>query len=204
MVLEEPEHEVRRERAHREPAAGAERPGHAGEDVAVVGAAEEAEGALAEADRSVELGVEGQAPGIEALEGGEGIDAGGELDEVVADVDAVHGDPPPGELVGVPAGTAPDVEHPHPRFEAQDVDQEPDLLGGALREGVAQVRRSGVGGDALEPVPVGHVRRFPTRPTAPTVTGTAQAASQPYTATDTTRLVRSTGARPYVRCCLVS
>ena len=59
---------------------------------------------------------------------------------------------PPGQGVGVAAGAAADVEHPHPRLEPEHVDEERDLLLGALRERVAQVGRPEVVGDRLEPV----------------------------------------------------
>ena len=44
------------------------------------------------------------------------------------------------------------VEHPHARFEAERLDQEPDLLLGALGEGVPQVGVAEVVREVLEPV----------------------------------------------------
>ena len=76
----------------------------------------------------------------------------GQVDEALGDVDAVDRDAPPGQLVGVAAGTAADVEHPHARLEPEGVDEEVDLLLGALGEGVAEVGRAEVVGDRLEPV----------------------------------------------------
>src|SRR5207253_4323683 len=109
--------------------------------------------ALAQADGGVERRIERERPGVHALERCVG-DAGvvGQVDERLADVDAVHRDPPLRQRVGMAAGTAPDVEDAHARLEPQRVDEEPDLLLGALGERVAQVRRPRVRGDVLEPV----------------------------------------------------
>ena len=57
-----------------------------------------------------------------------GASRSGEVDEAAADVDAVDGDAPPGQLVGVAAGAAADVEHPLARAEVEGGDQEVDLL----------------------------------------------------------------------------
>ena len=80
----------------------------------------------------------------------------GQVDERLGDVDAVHDDAPPGELVGVAPGPAPDVEHPRPGLEPERGDDVVDLLHGPLRERVAQVRRPEVIGDRFEPVVAGH------------------------------------------------
>ena len=60
--------------------------------------------------------------------------------------------PRAGQRVRVAARAAPDVEHPHARLEPERVDEEVDLLRGALGERVAEVRRAEVVGDRLEPV----------------------------------------------------
>ena len=89
-----------------------------------------------------------------------GASARGQVDEALADVDADDLDAPRGQRVGVAAGPAADVEHPHARLEPERVDEEADLLLGALRERVAQVGVAEVVGDRLEPVVVvaGHGR----------------------------------------------
>ena len=113
----------------------------------------ETECSLAERQRDVELAVEGHGPGVEAFEVGAGGCVGAcELDESPADVDAVDDDAAPGQGVGVASRSAADVEHPHARFEPEDVDQEVDLLLGAAGEGVPEVGRTEVVGGGLEPV----------------------------------------------------
>ena len=81
-----------------------------------------------------------------------GASAPRDLDEALGDVDAVGRDSPPGELVGVPAGSAPDVEHPHSGCHPEHRGHVVDLLPCALRVRVAQVRLTEVVGDRLEPV----------------------------------------------------
>ena len=78
----------------------------------------------------------------------------GQLDEAGADVDAVHSDAAPSQLVGVPAGAAPDVEHAHPGFEPEHRDDVIDLLARPLGERVPQVRRPEMLGHRLKPVRV--------------------------------------------------
>ena len=58
--------------------------------------------------------------------------------------------PRAGQGVGVAAGPAADVEHPHPRPQVKHVDQEGHLLLGAPGERVAQSRPPGVAGEGLE------------------------------------------------------
>jgi hypothetical protein len=70
----------------------------------------------------------------------------------VADIDAVDGDAPAGQLVGVAAGAAADVEHPVAGPEGKGVDEEVDLLRRSLGEGIAEVGGAEVVGDRLEPV----------------------------------------------------
>ena len=82
-----------------------------------------------------------QRPGIATLERRQRRSAvAGQLDEAVADVDAVHGDAPPGELVRVTPRTAPDVEDAGRGAESERLDEEVDLLDRALRERVPEVR----------------------------------------------------------------
>ena len=89
----------------------------------------QAEGALTEADRGVELCVERQVAGVEPLErGAVGRVAPGELDEAGADVDPVHQRSRVGELARMTSRPAPDVEHALPGVEPERVDQELDLL----------------------------------------------------------------------------
>ena len=66
------------------------------------------------------------------------------------------------EGVGVAAGPAPDVEHPHPRLQPERVDEEVDLLLGPLGERVAQVGRAQVVGDGPRTSGrgVGHARSW--------------------------------------------
>jgi hypothetical protein len=64
----------------------------------------------------------------------------------------VHGDATFGQQVGMTPRPAADVEHAHPRPKAQMLDQEIDLLWGALGERVPQVGRAEMVRDRLEPV----------------------------------------------------
>ena len=57
-----------------------------------------------------------------------------------------------GERQRVPAGPAADVEHPHTGAQAEDVDEESDLLFGAIGEGVPEIGRTEMVGDSLEPM----------------------------------------------------
>src|SRR3546814_13435819 len=99
--------------------------------------------------------MEGQRPGICSDEGGARRSIGaGQVDEALADVDADDLHPPTGEGVGVATRAAPDVEDPHPGFEAQHVDEEAALLVGALGARVAQVGSPPVVGPRLEPTRV--------------------------------------------------
>lgn len=50
----------------------------------------------------------------------------------------------------MPSRTTPHVQDPHPGLQAEQVDQELNLLGGAFGERVPQVRLAGVIGDRLE------------------------------------------------------
>ena len=111
--------------------------------------------------------------GVGPLEGGAGRRGGGrELDEAPADVHAVHDQPPPGQLVGVATGAAPDVEHPHAGLQVEGLHEEPDLLVGALGERVPQVGDAQVLGDGLEPVVVPAPTATPSRrPSCPPPTG---------------------------------
>ena len=63
----------------------------------------------------------------------------------------------------VAPGTAPDVEHPHPRFEPECADEEVDLLGRALGERVLQVGGPEELGDRVEPRAVGRLGELDTR-----------------------------------------
>ena len=83
----------------------------------------------------------------------------GQTDELGAVVDADHLEAPPGQRERVTAGSAPDVEHPHPRLQPERVDEEVDLLLRPLRERVAQVRGPEEVGDRVEPIPLGDRRR---------------------------------------------
>ena len=95
---------------------------------------------------------------IGSHEGGTGWRSlGRQRDEALADVDADHLDPPPGESVGVAPGSAADVEDPHARLQPQLVDEEPDLLLGAAGERVAEVGPPQVVRQRLEPVHVADV-----------------------------------------------
>src|SRR5690606_8453271 len=117
-------------------------------------------GAVGVAERPVEAGVADQGTGIGSLEAGQVRqalavgDLDGDLDEPLADVDAEHRDAAPGQRQGVPSRSAADIEHPHAQFQAEEVDQEADILLGAHGERVAEVGRSDVIGDVLEPVPI--------------------------------------------------
>ena len=57
-----------------------------------------------------------------------------------------------GERSGVTARPTADVEHTRARSQAEDVGQERDLLGGALRERVTEVGRPEMVGHRLEPM----------------------------------------------------
>ena len=81
------------------------------------------------------------------------------------EVDADDLDAPPRQRERVPPGPAADVEHPHPRLEPERVDEEVDLLLGALGERVPQVGRPEELGDRVEPVGIpgwhaGHTERL--------------------------------------------
>ena len=150
--------EVGVERAEGEPSAGTQRAGHAVDDDTVLPVRRhQAERPLAEADHGLELAVERQGAGVEALERRTvGRVTAGQVDERLGDVDAVHDDAAVGELVGVAPWAAPDVEHPLARHQSERADDVVDLLHGPLRERVAQVRRPEVIGDRFEPVVAGH------------------------------------------------
>ena len=98
--------------------------------------------ALAQRDRGVELVVERRAAASQARERrARRRRRGREVDEPLRDVDADDLDARVGaKCVGVTTRAAADVEH-RPGASPSDVDQEGDLLLGALRERVAQVRR---------------------------------------------------------------
>ena len=146
--------EVRRERAEREATAGSERPcepvDHA---VFVVAATEEPEAALAEAEHRVELGVEAEVPDVLDAELDRQADGrfASEHDEVGRKVHADNIDAAPGERQRVPAGAAAGVEHAHPRFEREHVDEEVDFLVGTERERVLEIRRPEKRRDRVEP-----------------------------------------------------
>jgi hypothetical protein len=103
-----------------------------------------------------------QGPGVgpvELDEVGDALAVGhlvGDLEEASADVHPHHRDLALGQGDGVTAGPAAHVEHRHAGLQVQNLDEEGDLLLGALGEGVAQVGGPEVVGDVLEPVP----RRF--------------------------------------------
>ena len=126
----------------RQPPPGRSGAGDPGDDRVVLAARRhQPEGALAQADGGVELRVERQVSGVEPLERRTGRRVGaGEVDERRGDVDAVDDDAPAGQLVGVAPGTAPDVEHPLARPQAERGDDVVDLLHRPLGERVAQVR----------------------------------------------------------------
>ena len=152
--------EVGVERAERQPPAGPQRPGHPGDDRAVLAVGRhQPERALAQADHGVELGVEREGTGVEALERrAVGASWRRQVDERAPDVDAVDDDPAAGQLVGVATRPAPHVEHPRPGRSPSARDDVVDLLHRPLRERVPEVRRPEVIGDRLEPVRrIGHV-----------------------------------------------
>ena len=96
-----------------------------------------------------------EGPGVHADERGRcarRCALGRDGDEPLRDVDADHLDPPRREREGVTARTTTDVEHALPRSQLEHVDEERDLLLGALRERVPQVRRTEMVGQRLEPV----------------------------------------------------
>ena len=62
------------------------------------------------------------------------------------------------EAIRVPTGAAPDVKQSLTRFEAERVDDEGDLVLGAHREGVLEIRLTHVLGERLEPV-ISHAGR---------------------------------------------
>src|SRR5690606_18414405 len=115
---------------------------------------------------------------------------GRQLDEPAADVDAHDLDPPLGQGPGVAARPAADVEHPHPRLEAQLVDEERHLVGRPLRERVAQVGVAEVVGERLEPVAGGVGHRAPIVPRAPA----AAAVWAPWTSPSPAATARSPAA----------
>ena len=113
----------------------------------------EAEGSLTERDGGIELGLVGHFPGIRTDECGAGGRGGDrEVDEHLRDVDPQHLESPAGQLVGVPPGTAPDVEDPGTVVEIERLDEEVDLLHRAVGERVAEVSLTQVLGHLLEPV----------------------------------------------------
>ena len=67
-LLEEPQREIRGERAHGHRGAGSHRAADPSEHVRLVAAAEQPEPALTEADGRVELGVVRQRPDVENVE----------------------------------------------------------------------------------------------------------------------------------------
>ena len=123
--------EVRVERAERERPPGRSARAIAGEHACVVAVRRhQAERSLAEADHGVELAVErrvARASRRSNVASG-GAPSAARSTNGLADVDAVHGDAAPGELVGVATGPAADVEDPHPRPQPERADEEVDLL----------------------------------------------------------------------------
>ncbi len=146
--------EVGAEGAEREPAAGSERPDHAlDHDVVLTARRHQPERPLAQADHCVEFAVEDQRPSVEAFEGRTvGCIIPCDLDEPVADVDAVDDDPATCELVSVATRPTPDVEHTVARGQAERLHDVIDLLHRALGERVPQVRLAHVVCQVLEPV----------------------------------------------------
>src|SRR6266508_84831 len=152
-ILEEPDLEVGRERGQEDLASRAYRSRHAGENGSVVPGADQPEGPLAQADDGVELALEVEVPRVGSREGDAGWGVGGgEVDEPLGDVDPHDGNPEPAQRVGVASRTAPDVEHPSRGVEAEFRDEEPNLLGRALRERIPQIRGPEMLGDGLEPM----------------------------------------------------
>src|SRR4051794_11765609 len=102
-------------------------------------------------------------PDVELLEfDGELLSACGftsEPHELRAVVDPDDRKSPTRQRECMPPRAAPDVEHPHPGRQPERVDQELDLLLGALGERVPQVGGPEEVGDAVEPVPLGDRRR---------------------------------------------
>ena len=79
-----------------------------------------------------------------------------EVNECFRNIDAVHDQAALSECTRVTPRSAPDIEHPHSRFEVEHLNQRIALLTGALRERIAQVCRTEVIGDRLEPVATRH------------------------------------------------
>ena len=139
-----------------------------------------AESALAQRDDCVELGVELHPAGITHDEGhSRRGTVSSQLDEGGGDVDAHHLKPATGQLEGVTARAAADVQDPLAGGEFKRCHYGVHLGDGAVCEGVAQVGATQVVCDLLEPVaPVssGHgVADYPlaSAQVAPTATSTA-------------------------------
>ena len=105
--------EVGGEGAHGEPSPRTQRSSHAGQYDDIVARADEPERALAERDDSIKVALEREVAGIETLErrrGVVGCALDREVDEPLRDVDADDFDALRRHRVGVPSGTATDVE----------------------------------------------------------------------------------------------
>ena len=157
--FEVPDRERGREGAHRQPPAGAERGGDPAEHLGLVMPAEQPEAALAQADRGVELAGSVELRARRAPRTSRSSCSAAAASRARRTNSALWSTPTTvasatGQRERVAPGTAPDVEHAHPRLERERVDEEVDLLLGAHRERVAQVRRPEVVGDRVEPVRV--------------------------------------------------
>ena len=152
-----PDGEVRAERTEGEAPTGPQCPGNALQHQRVVATSgHQPKGALTEADDGVELGVEPEGAGVEALERRALRRGGvGEVHEALRDVHAVHRDTPTGKFVAVPARPASDIEHALTRLQTQCSDDCVDLLAGPLRKRVAEIGIPEVVREGFEPV-VGH------------------------------------------------
>src|SRR5579859_21278 len=144
--------EVRRERAHRHPPPRAHGAGELGEHHAVLVPAEQPEAALAQGHHGIERPRRHrQRTGISPHR----CAAPHQPEEVDADVDADHVDAERGEAPHVASRPAADVEHPHPRLEAEHVPEKRELLLGPLGERVPQIGAPRVRSDRLEePLPI--------------------------------------------------
>ena len=115
------------------------------------------ERSLAQADHCVELFVKSEHAGIPTLErrAVRGVRLR-DLDEPLADVDAVYADPAACQFMGMPSGTAPHVEYVIARPKPEHFDDVIDLLHRSLRVRVPVVRRPHMLCQRLEPV-LGHL-----------------------------------------------
>ncbi len=122
----------------------------------------QAERPLTQTDRHIEFVAERQVTGVEPFECGTGRRPfSRQVNESPTDVDAVYQEATPGKFVRVPSWPATDIEHPVAHRQAERVDEEIDLLLGALGERIPQVGRSKMLGNGFKPMLNGLVAGAP-------------------------------------------